>query len=795
MPLRPSVAYSVYINGVLSDGIVTGGWQPMRTFESAGGKTIDHATIEVQWNSAPFFYTGLEDFNPYNFIGLEIEIVRTSNSQVVHWGKVTQLPTLLSGDSGETLELVSRAEIYLLGDQVDGFAVWDPIAAAASTTAGDLVFNPMIDGVIYGNLNDTKTTGAGGLLFLDPESVRTPAAQTLQGANVIHWTLSQAVYYLLWDLNTPQTHISNPDETTLNAVFNDPTALVNEVRIPRGTHLAHALDHLIEPLGYRWKMKRTDLGARVYEFFKKGTGGTLRSVYHQRALSDLSNPRDLGETNVYTAGLTFDVANLANEFWIRGGFGEYEVTVELVRGWAAAKDPTGIESADIYEKTNPKFNDNRDIMRKWVLNEAGDYIGLRTGIDNPFTSEFRTRLTALSLLPSFNARRRRFMPTMTQKRDVTGAVRDWSPIGTLDGVEVEYCNAATKTVTGATNASPIVVAVTGHGLSTGDVVTISGAGGNTAANGTWSVTVVDLDHYSLDGSHGNGSYSSGGNMQQWKPIKGMDCALLEHECGVYFDGDRVPDEFFEDLTHLKIRVTATIQSDFRLTGHLARQMDSPNPDVVPLTLDLPDRFRHRIRDVSLSKYGRFTKLISAVTNATPIVVATTEEHGFTTGDSVVVENVTGTTAANGKFKITVADSTHFSLDGSHGNAAYISGGAAHLENESGEIDDTIAIAAFAGSLRDPFDVMDISGPIQLEGLDNDLYQVGDRIENIYGKNVSFLCRDGSTAYPQIVAIERDIEQQLLTIHLEHQRDPIQLPPPARGNTPRFRQRSNAREFV
>ena len=67
-----------------------------------------------------------------------------------------------------------------------------------------------------------------------------------------------------------------------------------------------------------------------------------------------------------------------------------------------------------------------------------------------------------------------------------------------------------KTVTGATNASPIVVTSTSHGYATGDVVYLTGVGGNTAANGLWQITVIDANTFQLNGSTGNGSYTSGG---------------------------------------------------------------------------------------------------------------------------------------------------------------------------------------------------------------------------------------------------------------------------------------------
>lgn len=645
MPQRDSVAYNVFVDGVISPLEL----QPMLLKESAGSQRLDIATLE--WRGAI-----LEDLNPASYLNLEIEIQEADTARVVHWGKVTQLPTLISGESGETLELVSKTELYHLGDQVDGFLVWDPLASDTTFIDGDVVFNPMIDGVILGNLNDTHVTSAGCLLFLDPESVRTAAAQSLQGANTIHWSLSQAVFYLLWSLNTPQTNIANPVIGTLNAIFNDPTALVQEVRIPRGHYLPQALDILLEPLGYRWREKRTGMGARVYDFWKKGTGGALKSVFHQRLGNTLANPRDLNQTNVETSGITFDISNLANEITVRGGFEEYEVTVELARGWLATADPTLESSADQFIiDGNANFQTVRDVMRKWVLNEAGDYIGTRTEIDGVFTTVFRGQLNSLGLLHHFIPRRRKLLPTLSLKPANDTSVHDLVPIGNLSGVEVEYSN----------TASP--------------------------------------DWKSIHG------------------LKGGECALLEQEAGIYFGGDKLPDEFFEDIANLRVRVTATIQGDFRLTGEVARQATSPNADVVPLTLDLPDRFRYRIRHSSLSKYG---------------------------------------------------------------------GGAV----PSTAVNDTTLIQNFATSVRNAFDLMEVSGPIQLEGLDH-TYEVSDRIEKIYGKNISFLCRTSSGAYPQVVAIERNIEQQLTILHLEHERDAIQLPPAPRGNSPRFRERHSARNVV
>jgi hypothetical protein len=83
-----------------------------------------------------------------------------------------------------------------------------------------------------------------------------------------------------------------------------------------------------------------------------------------------------------------------------------------------------------------------------------------------------------------------------------------SPAPTSLGVNGTWTSealAASKSITAATNATPISVTCTGHGYSTGDTIVLTGDTGNTAANGTWEITVTDADTFTLDGSVGNGT--------------------------------------------------------------------------------------------------------------------------------------------------------------------------------------------------------------------------------------------------------------------------------------------------
>ncbi len=67
-------------------------------------------------------------------------------------------------------------------------------------------------------------------------------------------------------------------------------------------------------------------------------------------------------------------------------------------------------------------------------------------------------------------------------------------------------------LTGATNASPIVITSANHGFLAGDFVTIQNVGGNTAANGVWLVKNPTTNTLELTGTIGSGSYTSGGEI-------------------------------------------------------------------------------------------------------------------------------------------------------------------------------------------------------------------------------------------------------------------------------------------
>ncbi len=90
------------------------------------------------------------------------------------------------------------------------------------------------------------------------------------------------------------------------------------------------------------------------------------------------------------------------------------------------------------------------------------------------------------------------------------AVRIYGPLGLLTTVTAVASFLDFGAITAATNASPIQVTSADHGLTTGTYITVKGVLGNTAANGSTTVTVIDDNTFTLDGSVGNNNYTSGG---------------------------------------------------------------------------------------------------------------------------------------------------------------------------------------------------------------------------------------------------------------------------------------------
>lgn len=120
-------------------------------------------------------------------------------------------------------------------------------------------------------------------------------------------------------------------------------------------------------------------------------------------------------------------------------------------------------------------------------------------------------------------------------------------------------------VTGATDASPIVLAATAHGLSDGDMVVVSGTLGNLSANGFWQVEAPTANTLTLLGSDGSGTYASGGFVQD------NDTDTSELPSGVYkfeFTVTAGGTDYTDEVYHLHL---TALQASVARYGYLIQQ--------------------------------------------------------------------------------------------------------------------------------------------------------------------------------------------------------------------------------
>lgn len=100
--------------------------------------------------------------------------------------------------------------------------------------------------------------------------------------------------------------------------------------------------------------------------------------------------------------------------------------------------------------------------------------------------------------------------TLTLYDVASGSVinsRDAQDVNGANNGTYVYSNAS---ITSATNTQPIVITSTAHGRSNNDVVHITDVLGCSNANGTFSITKVDANTFSLNRSSSNAPYTSGG---------------------------------------------------------------------------------------------------------------------------------------------------------------------------------------------------------------------------------------------------------------------------------------------
>lgn len=233
--------------------------------------------------------------------------------------------------------------------------------------------------------------------------------------NATYWTARQIIRYLLGvpvigSVVSGYAGIGDPkDLPGLN--HGDWDAVLPDVSV-KGFDIPSTIDRVANMIGWSWREDYDLAGAPQYKLFKVGTAtGAVRASGSEIVLHELYAP-PVGESVVtgvaagakllWQCDLSENIAAVINSPVAQGALERYEVTVELVKGWKDSdfnperdvSESGGWDysrlfayDSDLADYDNPndlnyyryhhvKGSDfKRDVLRKWVMNESGIYTG------------------------------------------------------------------------------------------------------------------------------------------------------------------------------------------------------------------------------------------------------------------------------------------------------------------------------------------------------------------------------------------------------------------------------------
>jgi len=229
------------------------------------------------------------------------------------------------------------------------------------------------------------------------ESYTVFAPTSPEGA--VAWTLDEAVAYLLAEHGASEV-LEVPSPSEVRGLL---AALpVRDVEV-EGRTFGEALQALLDPVG-GCVLLRVEPG-------EVGVSRRLELWLPAKTQTVWLSHQPVGET--YASGRTqFRAINVAMHFEsaprryvARGDRGLFESTFDLVPGW---NDALAYGAADTYSpSTNAGFDTVRDVFRKWVLNEAGEYSAA------PYSRGAAPDLSALFEGAPYVRCHRRFLPCIS----------------------------------------------------------------------------------------------------------------------------------------------------------------------------------------------------------------------------------------------------------------------------------------------------------------------------------------------------------------------------------------------
>ena len=217
------------------------------------------------------------------------------------------------------------------------------------------------------------------------------------------FSCSDAIQYLLCE-HIMHGLVELPGLPQIENVFGD--TILSDIDVG-GMKVVAAINKCCQQVGVKFKFlpRQSEVGPDITIVFYRPGYGRCVEVNRQYDGDMFSVSR----TNVHKLNSKRQSWPITQRYIGFGSVKEYEATFELVRAW----DPAGeVYGQSKYSFTSNKFEELKDVYRKWCLNEGSDYSDL------PFNAGDAFDLSNVFGTENYVTRRRRFLDCITS--DVEG---------------------------------------------------------------------------------------------------------------------------------------------------------------------------------------------------------------------------------------------------------------------------------------------------------------------------------------------------------------------------------------
>lgn len=234
---------------------------------------------------------------------------------------------------------------------------------------------------------------------------------------------------------------------------------------------------------------------------------------------------------------------------------------------------------------------------------------------------------------------------------------------------------ATKTISGATAANPVVLTINAHGYSNGDDIEVSGIVGMTQLNGRRfrvankaanTVELTDMHGTNIDGTAYT-AYSSGGSANR---VYTLTTTYQE-----------------QDLTGLKYAQKADVfyiahteyvprkLERYGATNWVLSQIDFQDGPYLPLNASQATLAKSATTGAGVTISCSLSQVATGMANnGSGAIRVTLAAHGWKTGDKIDITGTTGTTESIGTWTLIRVSASTFDLAGSTFVNAWVAGG-------------------------------------------------------------------------------------------------------------------------